>query len=126
MSTPPVRPARFHLAFGLLSFFLGFALILGGPTRSSAYAYSVITSHGGVYVWGTVFVALGVGLIMSVDYPTLLAVLLLTGCVAYWMLSAAFTLAALTHSEANLTAMVAYGWISVMHWCAFSKVRHTT
>jgi len=119
----PVRPARFHLAFGLLSFLLGFALILGGPTRSAAYAYSVITQQGGVYVWGTAFVVLGIGTMMSGDYPKVLEAFLLLGCCAYWLLSAAFCVAAVFHEEANLTAMVAYGWISVLHWCAFTKVR---
>ena len=119
----PVRVARFHLAFGILSFLLGFALVLGGPTRASAYCYNVITIQGGVYVWGTVFMVLGVGLIVSVNLPEMMSWLLLAGVVAYTVLSLAFLAAAITHPTANYTGQVAYGWIAAMHWCAFTKTR---
>lgn len=120
---PPIPPPRFHIAYGCLSFLLGFALIIGGPQRVSAHAYSVLLSQGGPYVWGTIFMVIGLVLLMSVDYWALTKWMLLAGGIAYWVLALSFLAAALMYPDSNLTATVAYGWIGTGHLCAFNKAR---
>jgi len=119
----PARLVRFSASFGILSFLLGFALILGGPQRASASSYAVLAAQGGPYVWGTTFVAIGVALLVSVNRSVLMQWLLLAGVIAYSILCLEFFWTSLLYSDANLTAVVAYGWIAAMHALAFVKTR---
>lgn len=119
---PPIPTPRFHLVYGTLSFLMGLALILGGPGRVSSHAYYFLVSQGGPYVWGVVFLVIGVVLIMSVDYWVLTKWMLLMAGICYWVMALAFLASALTYSDANLTATVAYGWIGTGHLCAFNRL----
>lgn len=121
MNKPRLSPPKIHLTFGLISFLLGFAFIIGGPIRASASAYNIIADQGGPYVWGTTFVALGVALVLSVNRLSLMRMLFLAGAAAYTILAAAFLISAWKYSEANFTAVIAYGGYAALHLCAYSR-----
>lgn len=132
MSQPKIAPPGWfglipvHGTHGFvisLSLAMGAALILGGPQRVSSPAYETIANLGGCYVWGSIYLLVGAVLWATVHNRLWLRWSLLIAAVAYAMLAAAFAIAAFRHSESQITAIVAYGWIASLHVIASEKTR---
>lgn len=119
--TVVVRMPPEHQAFGILSCLLGAGFGLGGPERAISPAFSIVNELGGPFVWGAVFGAIGVTMILSGGGNLLMRELLLVGFVAHWVLAAVFMVAAVQDSSVTYVAMVLAGWAAALHFCAWKR-----
>lgn len=111
-----------------LSMMLALAFFLSGDERVSGSAYTGVVATGGADTWGMVFLLVALFLATATwQMPTKLVWGFVISSVAYGSLAATFLVSALIHSTANLTAPVAYGWLSWVHgfiaWRLLKKCR---
>lgn len=110
------RPQFWAALLATMTFFLGSALLIGGPRRISVNAWWVVNTYGGHVVWGSAFVAGSLFTALCAwKFRRILNVALLMQGLLYSFIAVSFLLGAARYLDANLTAGPVYAWIVVLH-----------
>lgn len=128
---PPISPIlhdfTIHGLFAVLSLLMGIVLIAGSPERISAPAYQIMHDYGGSKLWGAGFLSAGIFILVSLwlwpRWKTILRWAFLYAATAYSIMAAEFTVTAVQYPNANLTAMVVYGWVAMAHVIVSERIR---
>lgn len=124
---PPAAVGGGYLRYAVLSILMGAALLAGGSRRISASAYQVFRDTGGHLAWGLGTTSVGLVLLLAARRSArALRAALLLAAVGWTTFAIAFATAAWRNPDANLTAVVAYAWIAVVHVTASERAREET
>lgn len=122
VQNPAVRRIVHASARWSAALFLALAAVLaiGGQQRVSGPSYKFVHDLGGAYIWGALFIAVGLLIgVASLRWHRLLPWALRCGAVAFLLFAIAGVGAAFASPIAGLTGIVAYTWLACWHiWVA--------